>query len=479
MNSNNTTKNTKNKKVTWAKTHLFEESILFISVIKWSVLASGIGILAGGATALFLQTLDFSIKFISPYNYFYLLLPLGLLLCIIISIYLAPESEGHGTEKVIEAVHERSGRIPLKIAPIKFVITIITLATGGSVGKEGPCAQIGGALASSTSTLLRLNDRERRTLVICGISAGFAAVFGTPVGGSIFALEVLVLGKMLYDVLFPSFISGIVGYLVARNLGIVYFHHTVDLIPKLSASMLVKSIFAGIIFGLTAYLLIETMEFISRRLKGLRFSKPVVALIAGFIIVPLALLFSPESIGLGTETMTAAIKGEEISLLTPLWKILFTSLTLGGGGSGGIVTPLFYLGSTTGNIISGLVGINSGTLAAMGMVAVLAGAANTPIAASIMGIEMFGPDIGPYVAISCITSFLIVGHRSVYGSQVISLSKSATIKVHPEKGRGVAEEEVEFVIRAKSIVGLIKFLWLKGVRYKRKRAGKGEERDEE
>ena len=145
--------------------------------------------------------------------------------------FLAPDAEGHGTDKVIEAVHQRGGRIPLAVAPIKLAATVVTIGVGGSVGKEGPAAQIGASLASGLASMLRLSRRDRRKVVICGIGAGFATVFGTPIAGAIFGLEVLVLGSLMYDVLYPSFVAGIVGYHVASQLGVRYFHHALPALP--------------------------------------------------------------------------------------------------------------------------------------------------------------------------------------------------------------------------------------------------------
>src|SRR5210317_928880 len=181
-----------------------EESILLISIFKWFFIASLMGVVVGISTTLFLTCLNWSTSRLGGHSSYFLLLPLALAASSYITKYLAPEAEGHGTEKVIEAVHRHDSKIKAIVVPVKLVTTIITLACGGSAGKEGPCAQIGGGLASTIGNLLKFDDADRRKLVICGISAGFSTVFGTPIAGAMFGLEVLFVGGIRYDVLLPT-----------------------------------------------------------------------------------------------------------------------------------------------------------------------------------------------------------------------------------------------------------------------------------
>ena len=167
---------------------LNESTVLFISIIKWVILATIAGAVVGIATTIFLKLLNLSTDFCRQWPYWFWLLPVALFVSTVLVKYLAPEAKGHGTEKVIEAIHKRAGKIPILVVPIKLLATIITLAFGGSAGKEGPCAQIGAGITSLFGDLLRFDDHDRKKLVICGISAGFAAVFGTPIAGSIFGL---------------------------------------------------------------------------------------------------------------------------------------------------------------------------------------------------------------------------------------------------------------------------------------------------
>ena len=219
--------------------HVLEQSILFLSVVKWFFLATVVGVLVGVSTTFFLAFLEWGIHTAGEYRYSYLLLPLAFMASILL-VRVAPEAAGHGTEKVIEAVHLRSGRINPFVVPIKLLATVTTISLGGSAGKEGPCAQIGAGLSSVLSDIFRFNDEDRRRLVICGISAGFATVFGTPIAGAIFGVEVLFMGSLRYRVLFPSFVAGIVGYQVSTALGITYFRAPLASVPTFSGLFFVE-----------------------------------------------------------------------------------------------------------------------------------------------------------------------------------------------------------------------------------------------
>lgn len=429
---------------------VLESSILFISIVKWLLLASVAGILVGVSTTVFLKALEAGIKFSSSYNYYFISIPIAFVLSVLLVKYFAPQAEGHGTEKIIEAVHKYSGKINPLVVPVKLVATVITIAAGGSAGKEGPCAQIGAGLCSTISDIFRFDDRDRKKMVICGISAGFATVFGTPIAGAIFGVEVLFVGAMLYDVLLPSFVAGIVGYQVSSALGVTYFHEPLRFVPVFSSALFIKVCISGLFFGLCSLVFIEILRFFEKTGSRMKLNKIYMAIMGGSVIVVLAFIFSTSYLGLGLETIKNAIEGESVNPGAFILKMLFTSITLNFGGSGGIVTPIFFVGATAGNTFGSLLGLDRSLFAAIGMVGLLAGAANTPISASIMAVELFGPQIGPYAAVACVISFLMTGHRSVYPSQVLSMQKSASLAV--EKGREMREiRGAVFQPRPKSI----------------------------
>ena len=431
---------------------IVEESVLFISILKWLLLASCIGVLVGFSTSVFLKCLEVSSGFARGFKYYFLLLPVAFFVSSLIVKYFAPEAEGHGTEKVIEAVHKRSGKINPLVVPVKLVATVITIALGGSAGKEGPCAQIGAGLSSIFSDAVRFDDKDRRKLVICGISAGFATVFGTPIAGAIFGVEVLFIGSLLYDVLLPSFVAGIVGYQVSSTMGITYFHEPLHFVPTFSSQFFIKVCLSGLFFGVCSLLLIEMMKLLERLSKKIKVWDPYKGLLGGASLVILTVLFSTRYLGLGLDTIKSVLEGGTVFPGAFLLKMLFTSITLSFGGSGGIVTPIFFIGATSGSVFSQIFGFDKAVFSAIGMVSLLAGAANAPISASIMAVELFGPAVAPYAAVACVISFLMTGHRSVYPSQVLATVKSSSIDV--ATGGEVKDiPDVDFHIRKRSVTG--------------------------
>lgn len=434
---------------------LVEQFTLLVSVIKWTCYASIVGILVGLGTAAFLKTLNWTSGQFARVPDYYLFLPLTLAVCSLFVAWLAPEAAGHGTEKVIEAVHQRMGKIPLMVVPVKLIATVITLAGGGSAGKEGPCAQIGAGLASAFGGLLRLEGVDRRKLVICGISAGFATVFGTPIAGALFGVEVLVLGQVMYDVLFPSFVAGIVGFHVATQLGVNYPNLTSKIIPPVTGWSFTEMLMLGIWCGLIALIFIEIMQLTDRLFKRIPGPAVAKALLGGALLVIIGKTTSTSYLGLGLDSIESGLNGDVLPAGAAFMKAIATGITLGSGGSGGVVTPIFFIGTAAGNLFATLFHEPLvATFSAIGMVALLAGAANTPIAASVMAMELFGAGIAPHAAVACMVSFLIVGYRSIYPSQVLGMQKSTSLKV--ETGRPIADfKRATVTHRRTSILGFI------------------------
>jgi H+/Cl- antiporter ClcA len=358
-------------------------------------LAAGIGVAAGSATALFLHLLAGAAAQAQGISFHLFFLPLGLFVSAVIVRYVARDAMGYGTEKVIEAVHKSDGRIRFQVIPAKLLATIVTIASGGSAGQVGPCAQIGGGLASAFARILNMDGNDWKKLVICGIGAGFAAVLGAPVAGAVFGVEVLFVGAILYEVLLPSFIAGIVSYHTASLLGVRYFHYQAHHLPPFSEVFFLEIVVSGIFFGICAILAIEAMTWSRRLFDRIPVWSPFRGLIGGGILICLAFLVSPRYLGLGSDLIADALQGGPLAWHAFLSKTLFTALTFASGGSGGIIAPLLVIGATAGSTFGDWSGLGGTTFAAIGLVSVLAGAANAPIAMSVLAIELFGRELGP------------------------------------------------------------------------------------
>ncbi len=404
-----------------------EESIIFLSILKWILLAVIIGVLVGGMASFFLIVLDKAISITDQRLWLYGALPLVMGATIYITTQFSPDSEGHGTEKVIRAVHRNKSNIRFRVVPVKLVTTILTIACGGSVGKEGPCAQIGAALASGFSRLFRFSAEDRKKLVICGISAGFSSVFGTPIAGAIFGVEVLFVGNLLYSVLLPSFISGMVSYQVTSACGIHYSYHLLPSLDVFNPQLFVMTILGGVFFGLICVLFVETLHYSERLSRSIKCWPPLKGIVAGICVLVLAWIFSSDYLGLGLDVIENGLTGHTIVWYAFLLKIVMTCITLSFGGSGGLLTPLFFVGVTAGTFFATLFDLDVATFAAFGMVSLLAGAANTPLAACILAVELFGASIAPFATISCVISFFMTGYRSIFPSQVLSASKADSV----------------------------------------------------
>ncbi len=422
--------------------HLTEQTAIFLSVAKWIFLSSVVGIIIGFVITFFLKSIqiaeDYQVDFSSGYFHYYYLLPIAFVVSVWLIKTFAPTAEGHGTEKVIEAVHKKDAKIDVKVIPIKLLATLITIFSGGSVGKEGPGAQIGAGTASSIASLLKFSKEDRTKLVICGISAGFASVFGTPIAGAIFGVEVLIIGVIMYDVLLPSFIAGFAAFTTTQFLGIEYTYYDVRFYQQVALDLpfIGYVILAGLFFGMVADILVTSLSKTAKLIKKIKLNAYQKAFLGGSLLVILTLFFGERYLGLGMGTIKEALNPvayfpDDLPWYTFLLKTIFTSITLASGGSGGIITPVFYVGAVSGNLFGHFIGNGEhiAIFAALGFISVLAGATNTPIASTIMAVELFGIEIAHYAALSAVISFLITGHRSVFSSQKLGMSKSDILDI--------------------------------------------------
>jgi len=402
-------------------------------ILKWFLLATIIGVVVGVLDAAFLKTLENSLALSNQIPLFYLGLPFALYLVAVLSRKAAPAHKDFSTDAVIRKINLYE---PITFPSILkgFFLPIVTMAAGGSAGKEAPCADVGAGISSLLSRAFRMSLQDQHKMMICGVSAGFAGVFGVPISGALFGLEVLWVGHIFYEVMFPALVAGITAFQVTKYLGVNYIYHPLHFVPVFSEQFFLKVLIAGMFFGLISLLFIEISKFMRVVFRYLtqRTTLFVSCVVGGLLLIGIASVTSPAYLGLGMSGIESALSGQ--GALAPfgfLYKILTTSITFAAGGIGGIVTPIFFIGSQAGAMLSDVLGVDSATLAALGLVAVLAGAANTPLAASIMAIELFGADIAPYATVACVISFLITGQQSVYPSQRISWDSGKTPDEHP------------------------------------------------
>lgn len=402
-----------------------------IQILKWLFLAGILGGVVGGSTALFLNLLNSGIALRNTIPFYFIVLPFALALNAYLVQSFLPSDTAHTTDKIIANIH-RSQPASVGSTLKAFFLPLLTIIGGGSAGKEAPCAVVGAGLGSQMAKLFKLEKADRRVMMICGVSAGFAAVFGTPIAGAIFGLEILFIGNLMYDVLLASIVSAFAGYYVSSLLGIPSFTHTISFVPVVSRDFLLIALIAGGFFGICSYLLIKTYRSMGILSRLSSIPLPVQAFLAGLVLVGLTFIVSDRYLGLGLATIFSTLQGEKIIWYAFILKIFFTSVTLRFGGSGGLVTPIFFIGAAAGAFFAQIFNLDVSTFAAIGLVSLLAGAVNAPLAAIFLAVELFGPGIAPYAAISCVVSYFITGNRSLFPSQVISIRKGLKKQPEPE-----------------------------------------------
>jgi len=406
----------------------FQQSFSFLFLLKWTFICLLIGAFTGSASAVFLWTLEWATAYRENNVWIIALLPVGGLF-IGLSYHYFGERVVKGNNLLIEEYHTPKKIIPFKMAPLVFIGTILTHLFGGSAGREGTAVQIGGAIADQFTKIFKLSNLDRKIILISGISAGFSAVFGTPLAGAIFALEVLLIGRIKFDAILPSFLAAVFANYFCTIWQISHHtHYTISTVTELTPITILWSLFAGIIFGLVSLLFSKSTHLWGNLFKKQISYPPLRPVIGGVILaIVVYLMGTTKYIGLGIPTIVDAFN-IDLNSYDFFLKLVLTSFTLGAGFKGGEVTPLFFIGATLGNVLIWFIPLPMPLLAGMGFVAVFAGATNTPIACTIMGIELFGIESGVFIALACTTSYLFSGHTGIYTAQVIGSPKQLFFK---------------------------------------------------
>jgi H+/Cl- antiporter ClcA len=391
-------------------------------VARWVALAVVVGVLSGLLSAAFLESLDWATNTRNSNNWLVFTLPVAGLIVGGLYHYVGRGLE-RGTNLIIDQIHSHSQWVPFRLTPLIFGASVISHVAGGSTGREGAALQFAAGVTDPISKKLKLPPADRSLMLITAIAGGFGSVFGVPVTGAVFALEVQRVGRVRYDALVPAFVASFIGDAVVRGLGVHHTHY--PLFPSVNWNWATGGRVAafGLIAGLVALLFVQLTHTVKK--VGAKYISwyPARPLVGGIILAVLVLAcgwrdYQGLSIPLALEAMNGSAAGQ--------WgtKLLLTSLTIGSGFVGGEFIPLFVIGALAGASYAHITGANVALFAMVGAVAVLAGATNAPLACTLLGIELFGGNGIVLFAVACAAAYATSGHTGIYHAQPVSAHKS-------------------------------------------------------
>jgi H+/Cl- antiporter ClcA len=423
---------------------------ILIYILKWIALSIPVGLTVGSMVTLFLWLLTSAIFFRFSNTYLLYLLPFaGVAIHFMYKLW--GKSSEKGNNLIMDEIHQPGGGVPPQMGPLVLITTVMTHLFGGSAGREGTAVQIGGSIAQLLAKWFKLSKADVKTLLMAGVAAGFGAVFGTPLTGAIFAIEVITLGKLKYDSIIPCLFASIIGDFTVSAWGLSHTHYRIDFVENgtfflsnflpWDVTLILKIIIASIAFGLVSYLFATLVDRIKAIFTSVFKTTWLIPFFGGIAIILLTFLVGkPDYLSLGVNaeyqgaiTVVSAFKAGGADTFSWLWKTIFTTVTLGTGFKGGEVTPLFYIGATLGNTLATLMDAPISLFAALGFIAVFAGATNTPLACTFMGVELFGGQYVLFFAIACFTAYFFSGHSGIYGSQRIGVPKLADAGFYEDK----------------------------------------------
>lgn len=390
--------------------------------IKWVVISILIGCLCGSIGIGFFYAIEKSTHFRESYSTIIYLLPLLGLLIVFLYKSTGMETDG-GTNTIFTAV--RNNKVPrLAMAPLIFISTILTHIGGGSAGREGAALQIGGSIAANIGKSMKLRQDELKIATVCGMSAVFSAVFGTPVTSAIFCIEVVNVGLFHFTALLPCMISSFVAHLIAKRCGILFIKHKLDYIPSLDIETILRVVLLAFACAVVSIILCRSMSFGKIIYKKLFKNSYIRILVSSAIIIVASLILrTNDYLGTGHNVIDRAIEGHAEPFAFII-KLVLTVITLTAGFKGGEIIPSMFIGSTFGCVFGELIGLDPSFGAALGLIGVLCGAVNCPISSVLMGIEMFnGGSYISYFAIICTIAYFFSGRFSLYRAQKIVYPK--------------------------------------------------------
>lgn len=404
---------------------------MFLCFFKWLIFAMAIGAIVGGIGTLFHYSILYATKFRTSHTFVIWLLPLGGLM-VTGFYYLMGIPKDTGTNKILSAVRESTRLNPRRLVCV-FVSSVITHFFGGSSGREGAAIQIGGSVGSFLGRKMHLDSDDHRIMVMCGMSAGFAALFGTPVAAAVFAIEVISVGILHYSAIVPCMISAVMGYSVASYFGVTYMQFNAEF-PSLTLGVLWKLVVFSALCGILSWICCFIFKGTADTLQKIFKNQFLRIAVGGAIVAVLTFLVGNYDYnGIGTDIIYRSFATKAMWYVFIL-KLIFTAITLGSGFKGGEIVPVFFIGAAYGSFFSGIFGTETSFFAAVGMVAVFCGVTNCPLTSMLIGVESFGSKGLVFFGISCAVSYMLSGYRGLYSEQRIAYSKLKTKFINKKVG---------------------------------------------
>lgn len=378
------------------------------------------GMIAGVIGATFAHSIELVTHFRAEHSYIIYFLPIGGL--VITAIYKLCKTSGIGTNDVFEGV-KTERHVPFLLAPSVFLGTVITHLFGGSSGREGAALQLGGSIASFIGKAFRLKENTRHILLMCSMGAFFSALFGTPLGAFVFAIEVVSVGSLCSAALFPGIVSSLTAYFVAGMLNVKPERFLLSMVPEISLLVVLKVVLLAVLGAIVSIVFCKALHIFEKFFKRYLKNEYLRIFVGGCIIILLSLLFGKDYIGGGIDIINRIFTEGVVKPEAFLLKILFTAITLGVGFKGGEIVPTIFIGATLGGAASGFLGLDTAFGAAISVAALFSGVTNCPFATIFLCLELFGLEGMMFFALSCVISFLLSGSCSLYSSQRLEFSK--------------------------------------------------------
>jgi H+/Cl- antiporter ClcA len=405
-----------------------------IATLQWTWLIIPVAVVTGLLVALFLWLLDLTTHTFRSNPWLIWLMPLAGIL--ITWMYGFGKDSGKGNNLIISEIQHPSQGVPARMSPLILLTTLLTHLVGGSAGREGTAVQMGGSIAGIPFRFFRLEKSQKQILLRCGAAAGFGAVFGTPLAGALFAVEFTHIGKIKWRALLPCLVAALLADVTVRLTGIGHSPYAINFTSvhfsflPFEPLLLLKVGLVGMVFGLAARLYVWVAEGIKTASQRYIVNPYLIPVVGSLLVWGICFLLGTyDYLGLGVDSPRAG----GVSILSSFhavdqdpmgwwWKLLLTAITLSMGFKGGEVTPLFFVGAALGHTLAAFAGAPVNLFAGLGLIAVFAGAANTPLACVVMGIELFGTEHWIYMLIACFAAFASSGKRGIYSAQEYGLN---------------------------------------------------------